>query len=235
MWPQSSSQPASDHQKIWRIAGNRPALAQPSSGRGPVPLVVTLLTVTTGIAVLLVAVMLPDLQPLPRDDLTMVANRAAAEEFYAAQDAALTTGDGRRLIAALAPAFRDYQPGALAGRDRAALVAQVTALRGIRPGVRLTAEPLFVDGDRVLVYVSLSPAESGNHAGAGANPLAASLDTLELVRVTGGVVSERWSLEGVPGTWPASIVTPTAVPIWSASRFATATAAGQVCGASHCS
>ena len=107
------------------------------------------------------------------------------------------------------------------------------ALRRIRPGVRLTAEALLVDRDRVVVYVSLHP--TGPAEPAEATPSATSADTIEVVRIAGGVVAERWSLAGVPGTWPPTIVTPTAVPPWSSSRFATATAEGQVCGASHCS
>ena len=196
-------------------------------------IIIGLCALVTGCAVLLVGAMLPDLQPLPLNESTTAVNRAAAREFYAAQDDALSTGDVRRLIAAVAPAFVDHRPGLAAGQDRTGLVGEITALRSVRPGVRLTTEALLVDGDRVLVYVSLFPTDPAGQTAA--SPNAASADTIEVVRVAGGLVAERWSLQGVPGTWPPTIVTPTAVPPWSSSRFATATAAGQVCGASHCS
>jgi predicted SnoaL-like aldol condensation-catalyzing enzyme len=187
----------------------------------------------TGVALLLAGVLLADLEPLPRRGSVAAASQQTAWEFYAAQDEALATGDTRRLAAVVAPYFVDHRPGGTLGQARQGLVDEVTALRHVRPGVRLTAEAFVVDGDRVLVYVSLHP--TGHRGRANAMSSALSADMIEVVRIADGVVAERWSLDGVPGTWPPAIVTPTAVPPWSSSRFATATAAGQVCGASHCS
>jgi predicted SnoaL-like aldol condensation-catalyzing enzyme len=195
--------------------------------------VIGLSALITGVAVLLIGVMLPDLQPTSSHVSGAAANQEAAREFYAAQDEALVTGDPRRLIAAVAPDFVDHRPGAAGKQQRQGLVDEMMALSRVRPGVRLNAEALLVDGDRLLVYVSLRPTSHADEANA--TPSATSMDTIEVVRIAGGVVAERWSLAGVPGTWPSTIVTPTAVPPWSSSRFATATAAGQVCGASHCS
>lgn len=201
--------------------------------RSPVAIVIGLSALITGVALLLVGVLLPDLQPVPGNESAPAANQEAAQEFYTAQDDALVTGDPRRLVAAVAPSFVDHRPGAAAGHHRQGLVDEMTTLRRVRPSVRLTAQALLVDGDRVVVYVSLHP--PGQAESADATPSAISADTIEVVRIAGGVVAERWSLAGVPGTWPPTIVTPTAVPPWSSSEFATATAAGLVCGATHCS
>jgi predicted SnoaL-like aldol condensation-catalyzing enzyme len=209
------------------------SVSREPTSRSPVRLVIGLSALVTGVAVLLIGVMLPDLQPIARNESAVAANQEAARKFYAAQDEALATGDTSRLTAAVAPYFIDHRPGAVVGQARQGLVDEVMALRHVRPGVRLTAEALMVDGDRVLVYVSLHP--TGHRGRANAMSSALSADTIEVVRIVDAVVSERWSLDGVPGTWPPAIVTPTAVPPWSSSRFATATAVGQVCGASHCS
>jgi predicted SnoaL-like aldol condensation-catalyzing enzyme len=198
-----------------------------------VGIVTGLFALLTGCAVLLVGAMLPDLRPLPPAEAA--TGQRAAREFYAAQDEALATGDVRRLIAAVAPSFADHRPGSSMERGRQGLVAEVTALRGALPGVRLSAEALVVDGDRVLVYVSLHPAGAEGRPGATPPPRGASADTVDVVRVAGGVVAERWSVMAAPGSWPKAIVTPTTVPPWSSSRIATETAAGMVCGATHCS
>jgi predicted SnoaL-like aldol condensation-catalyzing enzyme len=210
-----------------------PCISQNRSTRSPVAFVIGLGALITGPALLLAGVLLEDLEPLPRRGSVVAETQRAASEFYAAQDEALATGDTRRLTAVVAPYFVDHRPGAASEQHRQGLVDEMTALRHVRPGVRLTAEAFVVDGDRVLVYVSLHP--TGHHGRANTMSPALSADTIEVVRIVDGVVTERWSLDGVPGPWPAAIVTPTAVPPWSSSRFATATAAGQVCGASHCS
>lgn len=203
---------------------------QAAGGRGL--LLVALFAFIAGVGAIVVALLL-DRAPLPPGDGPAGANRAAAEEFYAAQDAALATGDTRRLMAALDPAFDDHRPGS-AGRGRGGLVDEIAALRNVQPATRLTVEALVVEGDRVLAYVSRRPLAAANPRDATRRAADVSADTVELVRIAGGVVAERWSVDPLPGTWPATIVTPTTIPIWSTTRFATATAAGQACLASAC-
>lgn len=218
-----------------RLQSARTGRVEHSRGSGPAPLVVAVFALVTGVALLLAGAMLPDLRPLSPGDSALAANETAAGEFYAAQDAALATGDTDRLVASVGPSFVDHRPGAAtAEQDRAGLVRDVAALRAARPGVRLTAEGLWADGDRVLAYVSMRPSDAAGGDGA-AMPPQPTADTLEMVRIAGGLVVERWSLDDVSGSWPRTIVTPTPAAPWAASRFATATAEGQVCGASHCS
>src|SRR5687768_1661759 len=112
---------------------------EPTS-RSPVRIVIGVSALVTGVAVLLIGVMLPDLQPVARDESAVAANQEAAREFYAAQDEALATGDTRRLTAVVAPYFVDHRPGGTVGQARQGLVDELTALRHVRPGVRLTAE-----------------------------------------------------------------------------------------------
>jgi hypothetical protein len=204
----------------------------PVSSRGAVPLAIASAFLIIGFALVLIGALLPELQPLPLDDLAEAANRAAAWEFYTAQNAALTTGDGSRLTAALDPNFVDHQLGTVAEQDRADLVGELSALRSTQPGIRLAAEPLLVAGDRVLVSVQMRPGHAVSLASATSTPQSAPSETIEVVRVAGGVIAERWSLDGV-GMPLAAPVTPTAVPSES-SRFVTATAEGLVCLASGC-
>ena len=214
-----------------------PPSSHRDSSRGlPVALVVGLFTLVTGAALLMAGAFIPDLRPLSLDGPAGAVAREAAAEFYAAQDAALTTGDARRLIAAVAPSFVDHRPGASTAQDRTGLVDDVAALRSARPGVQITAQAFQIEGDRVLVYVSMRPPDPASLADSTPSPTgnAATADTIEMVRVAGGVVAERWSLDEVPGRWPPAVMTPTPAPIWSSSRFATAAAEGQVCLASAC-
>lgn len=110
-----------------------PPSSHRDSSRGlPVALVVGLFTLVTGAALLMAGAFIPDLRPLSLDGPAGAVAREAAAEFYAAQDAALTTGDARRLIAAVAPSFVDHRPGH--PPHRIALVLSMTSLRYEAPG-----------------------------------------------------------------------------------------------------
>ena len=105
---------------------------------------------------------LQDLRPLPVpvEIHAETASRVAAEQFYAAQDVALRTGDPYLLIASVDPAFVDHRPSQTVPLDRIGFVEEVIALQGTVPDLRVVAEPLLVDDDRVLVYVSRHPTDS---------------------------------------------------------------------------
>jgi predicted SnoaL-like aldol condensation-catalyzing enzyme len=199
-----------------------------------VPLTIAVFSLITGFALVLIAAILPDLQPLPLADLAAAANRAAAQAFYAAQDAALATGDDQRLFTVVDPAFIDHQPGARAAEGRDNLVGELSALRKEQPGLRLDAEPLLVAGDRVLVSVQMRAGSQDGAASSALTPRAATLETLDVVRVADGVVAERWSLSENLATQASQIAPPNPVPDWSTSQIATATAEGLVCLASAC-
>jgi hypothetical protein len=203
-------------------------------GRGFVSPLIALFVLLTGVGLLFVGATLSDLDAGSAAESAGATERAAAEQFYAAADDALATGDGRALLASVDPRFVDHRPGTETGHDRAGLVDATIALRDTRPGARLTARVLQVDGDYVFAYVSVGPRGLDHWPGTAATPGPQTVDTIEMVRITGGVVVERWSLSEAPGAWPAAIVTPTPVPAWSRERFATATAAGDVCLASAC-
>ena len=191
---------------------------------------ISLFTLFSGVALLLVGVLLPDLRPLPVAALDESANREAAERFYAAYDAALGTGDSRLLIAAVAPDFVDHRSESGEALDRGELIAEVAALRTALPGMDVEAKALLVDGDHVQAYVSRT--SDGMEATLSSEQ--APGDRIELLRIASGVVAERWSVTGAPDLWFATMMTPTAVPGWSSSRLATATAEGLVCLASAC-
>jgi hypothetical protein len=204
---------------------------QAASSHRPTTLVVGLFALISGFSLFLAGTLLPGFRPVPEEGSISTTTRQAAAEFYAAEATALATGDVSRLIAAVAPSFVDHRPGETSP-DRGGMVAEVAALRSERPSAILSTQALLVDDDRVLAYISMRPADAA--AGFG-TPTAASDDTIEVVRVAGGVVAERWSVSAAPGVWPTAVVAPTPTPEWSSSRFATATAEGMVCGASHCS
>jgi hypothetical protein len=187
-----------------------------------------------GVAVLFVAALTPTLPAAPLDDRTAVVTRASAQEFYAAQDEALKSGDASRLIAAVAPSFVDHLAKTGTRPNRDGLVSEIMALRRTQPGLRLTTEMFVIDGDRALVYVSAHADIAASPLPGTPEPLTRSADTVEVVRVAGGVVVERWRLTDAGGLWPPQVIPPTATPEWSASRMATATIENQVCLASAC-
>jgi predicted SnoaL-like aldol condensation-catalyzing enzyme len=199
-----------------------------------VPLTIAVFGLVTGFALVLLAAILPELQPLGLGDLSVAANRAAAQAFYAAQDAALATGDDRGLLTVVDPAFVDHQPGARAAWGRDDLVGELSALHKEQPGLRVDAEPLLVAGDRVLVAVQMRAGGPDRAETSAPTPRAATLESLDVVRVADGVVAERWSLSGNLVTQASQFAQPAPLPGWSSSQIATATAEGLVCLASAC-
>ena len=209
------------------------AIRPDQSSQSAIAPVVGLVTLAAGIAVLLMGTVLQDLRPLPVpvEIHAETASRVAAEQFYAAQDIALTTGDPYLLITSVDPEFVDHRPGLTVPLDRAGIVDEVIALRGTVPDLRVAAEPLLVDDDRVLVYVSRHPADPAVSVGRMAAFEHIIGDTLEVVRVTDGGITERWSFVPVPATGPSTLVAPDSV----GSAWVTGASADPlVCLASGC-
>lgn len=211
----------------------RPPHAPPGTRRSPALLVAGLFALAAGLGLLHVAAGLRTPAPLAPDERAGAeANREAAWRFYAALDAALATGDAGPLRTAVAATFVNHRPGAATGGS-AGLAHEVAALRRARPGARLSAEALVVDGDVVLAYVSVRDAAPGR---ATVNvPLAApaTWDTIELVRVAAGVVTERWILGSASDRVAVLEATPVPPPVTNPTAPASA-ADDPLCGATFC-
>lgn len=211
----------------------RPPHAPPGMRRPSALLVAGLFALAAGLGMLHVATDLRTTVPLaPGERVGAESNRAAAWRFYSALDAALATGDVHPLRAAVATGFVDHRPGAATGGS-AGLAHEVAALRRARPGARLSAEALVVDGDVVLAYVSVRDAAPSRAPYRVPLAAPATWDTIELVRVAAGVVTERWILGSASDS--VAVLEATPVPPPAASPTAPASAADDpLCGATFC-
>lgn len=139
---------------------------------------------------------------------------SAVTRFYDAINQAIATGDPRALLALLAPGFVDHGlPGAETGRDnRQGEIDAVAGLRRAHPAPRFTAVASAVDGDRVIIYVH----ESGGATAAGItatpDPTVIVADRVEVLRLAGGLVAERWVLRDGAPYWQPVPATATTVP-----------------------
>ena len=112
--------------------------------------------------------------------------------FYAGVNELLRTGDPDALTGLLAPDFveRPARLGVPAGRD--GLAVFLLALRASVPGSTVTVESIHTAGDHIAARASLAGGQSEATLGL---PLGerAGWPALELFRVAGGVIVERWS------------------------------------------
>jgi predicted ester cyclase len=82
------------------------------------------------------------------------ATKTVVGRFYAAVNAALTTGDLAPLKAIVAPDFVAHAPRPGLPPDRDGLERELTALHAAAPGLRLTAANVLADGDQVVAQVT---------------------------------------------------------------------------------
>jgi hypothetical protein len=156
--------------------------------RSPVLLLGCLLALATGLVLGAAGATLGDpprssVWVTPTAFATTETPRAVAARFYAALNESLAMGDTAPLAGIVAPDFVDHTVAADDARGLPGAATAVAAIRASRPGERWTVAAVVVDGDRVLVYLAASPMETSH----------ASTTAIEVLRLTHGLVAERWS------------------------------------------
>jgi steroid delta-isomerase-like uncharacterized protein len=127
------------------------------------------------------------------------ANRALVrrfiEDFWAG-------GDLGRAQAFLAPDYIEHnllpgqepqEPG-LAGYKRRFL-----ALRAAFPDVRITIEDMLAEGDRVMARVTIEGTHLGPFLGQPASGRVVRMAAINIYRVAGGQIAERWGVQDLYG------------------------------------
>jgi predicted ester cyclase len=135
--------------------------------------------------------------PIPLDDHPTgdaAANVDLVRRFYAAAEAVLATGEAAPLDAFVAPDLTEHpaQPGAASGRD--GFVRALLALRATFPDLTLVVDEVRAAGeDEVLARVHAEGAGSGAFLGRPVPASAGQWGPVEVWRLEGGQIVERWS------------------------------------------
>ena len=158
--------------------------------RAVVPLALVLALAS---GVVLAEVRLLVLAPTPslKSDQSTTDSAAVVHRFYAAVNAALSSGNPAPLRDAVGADFVDHAPRPGVGPDRAGLLRTVGALHAVDPSLRLTVADVFAAGDRVAARVG--PTGDGDAAFLGVPVPAGRLwDSVDVFRVAEGRVVEHW-------------------------------------------
>ncbi|HEX2280828.1 MAG TPA: ester cyclase [Thermomicrobiales bacterium] len=121
------------------------------------------------------------------------ANTEVIRRFYAAANETIATGETTALHSVVAPHFVDQDPLPGMKPDRSGLEDYLIALHAVVPDTELLAEAIVAGGDRAMARVAV-------HRGAGPTPLSGTVvdqpapwGPVDVFRVAGGKVVERWS------------------------------------------
>lgn len=192
--------------------------------RGPALVLGAALCLATGLVLGAAGATLSEPEPLlspPTAETTpaMDSSRDLVMRFYAAFNAALINGDASPLVGIVAIDFVDHTQPPDAVPGMAGMTKAVTALRASQPGVQLTVAAMFVDGDRVLVYLAADPGRADVSSGSTSDswvgrsmavtPTASDRagDAIEVLRIADGRVAERWRMtSGNPAAEPGRCV-----------------------------
>jgi len=126
------------------------------------------------------------------------ANPALVNRFYEAFNATLGTGDPAPLVSLIAADFADRAARPGVAPTRAGLVQHVLALRDAFPAMWLAVEDVQAHGDWVLARVRVGGLARGVVLGMPSAGMPASWEGIDVFRVAGGRIAERWA----GGDWP---------------------------------
>jgi hypothetical protein len=130
-------------------------------------------------------------EPVPQD-VSSAATAHAARAFYEAVDAVLETGDIVPLDGIVAPDFVDHAHPPGSTPDRAGLGRTLLALRATAPSAQLTADDLTAVGDRAMIQVAMRNADRRDFAGLTIERGPVPWSAVDVLRIAGGRVVERW-------------------------------------------
>jgi len=130
------------------------------------------------------------------------ADTAVVRQFYAAVNATLATGDPAPVAALLAADFAGRATGS--GATGEELVHRLLVLRGTFPSLRLVIEDVRENGEQVFACVRVEGADRGAIFGVTVSRTPASWTGLDIFRVAGGRIAERWTT-GVEPALPETL------------------------------
>lgn len=104
----------------------------------------------------------------------------------------LSTGAVDELDQVVAPEFVDHRPDGTR-QGLAELKAQVAELRAGFPDLVCSIDELTAQGERVAVQYRLSGRHRGTYQGAPATGKRIAVESIDILRIAGGKVVERWT------------------------------------------
>lgn len=170
------------------VTGQRATIA---ARRSPIPLVVCLLALATGLTLFGIG------QTIAVSTVEPVATPGAAEvdlvtRFYAAANAVLRTGDATDLDRLLDPGMIDHAAHAPGESGRTGVVGALLSRHAAFPGMRLVVDDVRATGDIVAIRVHAERGAAGSFLGLAASDELAAWGPTDIVRVAGGRIVERW-------------------------------------------
>ncbi len=148
------------------------------------PLLGFALAVVTGLALLQVAIALraPESSVAAGEERT----RATARRFYAAVEVAFASGDFGPLRSIVDPRYAGHDATLASVQTLDDFEDDIAKTRRAQPSLRLEVVAITTDRDRAVV--ALSSVDAGSLADG------AESTSIEVIRVAGGLVVERWQL-----------------------------------------
>ncbi len=197
----------------WSPIMHKPQPTHPTH-RSLALLLACVLTLATGISLLGIAqtIAVPSSAPAatPGADATLVYR------FYEAANAVLRTGDTTHIDPYVAPDLIQYPARDRGETGRAGLAQALLSRRAVYPEQRLVIDDVRVSGDHATVRVHAEPATVGSFLGMTVPDDLGAWGPIELVRIAGGRIVERWrsqlDLARFEPLWQSPFSITTAVP-----------------------
>jgi hypothetical protein len=144
-----------------------------------------------------------------RSSAASTANVEVVRAFYDAANEVLATGDTAPLDELVAPDFVEH-PARLGESGREGLAEALVWRHAVFPGLRLEVDDVRAAGDdAVAVRVHAAGAETGAFIGRQVSATLAAWGPIELLRIVGGRVAERWGDPGdvtlLPPLWQTTL------------------------------
>jgi hypothetical protein len=160
--------------------------------RSPVLLLVCLLLLATGLGLVGVGATL-SLPDVPARAGASAKNLTIARAYYAAVDTMLATGKEDALNAMVDPDLTTHPTPADGVDGRTGLVRFLLARRSVFPGLRLVVDDVWDTGDDlVTARIHSAGATAGDYLGLPLPVSLASFGPIEILRVDGEKIVERW-------------------------------------------
>jgi hypothetical protein len=128
------------------------------------------------------------------------ACEATMRRFYAAANEVLASGDPTSHDAVVAVDFVDHPVDGAAPLDRGSLGRSLLRLRAAAPAARFVVASTVVNGESGAARISLSDPDGRTFAGLPLTLRSAEAAAVDLFRLDGGLIAERWA--GAPTDLP---------------------------------
>jgi predicted ester cyclase len=118
--------------------------------------------------------------------------KRSAARFYEEINDTMRTGDLSLLDEVLAPDAVDHNPGPGQGPGRDGIKKAFGEFRAAFPDMHVTVEDMVAEGDKVACRIVTRMTHRGDFQGIRATGKQVTQSGIDILRITGGTVAERW-------------------------------------------